>query len=221
MQIWELEAFALLPVCPLCFLFADVPQRAAHSPSSLGLGAVLPRSGTVSHTICCLGYATPSQQRTNLRWTPMCRSSTAPMWSFARRLVGKPVDWQGWESIRPPYKASFRSQSSILALVPFLPSQANPSAAKLSVISKRNLSEGICGVFASFRVLDARSHLDSRRVASPRGLLPPRSSWSLLATAPCSLFALTQFTLETAGLWWASRFRLKAAWWLPSFFLDS
>lgn len=45
---------------------------------------------------------------------------------------------QNWDSIKPPYKASFHSQSSVLALVPFLRSHANPSAAKLSVIIKRH-----------------------------------------------------------------------------------
>lgn len=92
-------------------------------------------AGTVSTLyVALLRYSITA----NLRRTLTCRSSTAPIRSFARWRVGRPADWQGWDNIKPPYKASSHSQSSVLVLVSFLWSQANPSAAKLSVISKRH-----------------------------------------------------------------------------------
>lgn len=127
---------------PLCFLSADEAMSLLSlSPSLLlsvsHLSALVQSypAGTVSTLyVALLCYSITA----NLRRSLTCRSSTAPIRSFERWRVGRPVDWQGWDSIKPPCKASSHSQSSVLALVSFLWSQANPSAAKLSVISKRH-----------------------------------------------------------------------------------
>lgn len=179
MQIWELEAFALRPVCPLCFLSADEAMSLLSlSPSLLLSVSHLPAlvqsypSGTVSTLyVALLRYSITA----NLRRTLTCRSSTAPIRSFARCRKASGLAGLGQYKTTLQDFLSFSEFSTGPGL--FLVISSKPFSCQVVRDKQETLwSEGLCGVFASFRVLNARSHLDSRRLGSPRGLLSLRSS---------------------------------------------